>query len=212
MPMRRAETAISAVIARSESDEAIRTSCTERWIASRSLSSGAHSRDPLARNDDAGTAFAGDDARIRTLLVWTGDEFSVTCAVRFDRRIMMASERATVRDGCWPTTDDVSPCQAAAVGRTRPVAVVGLGARTMQHGFRECDLCHRHARRPMLARGCAIDDQGIAAGLRRRPEQRHVGLPRDILGSGCTHGAADTSATKLDRHMTGVRTIFRDRE
>src|SRR6202035_4165548 len=41
------------VIARS-SDGAIHTSCllyTERWIASRSLSSGAHSRDPLARND-----------------------------------------------------------------------------------------------------------------------------------------------------------------
>jgi hypothetical protein len=25
-----------------------------KWIASRSLSSGAHSRDPLARNDDVG--------------------------------------------------------------------------------------------------------------------------------------------------------------
>src|SRR5882762_5210969 len=28
--------------------------CAARWIASRSLSSGAHSRDPLARNDDRG--------------------------------------------------------------------------------------------------------------------------------------------------------------
>src|ERR1700737_4120859 len=33
------------------SDEAIHSSfCAEIWIASRSLSSGAHSRDPLARN------------------------------------------------------------------------------------------------------------------------------------------------------------------
>src|SRR5258707_499626 len=32
-----------------QSDEAIQLD--ERWIASRSLSSGAHSRDPLARND-----------------------------------------------------------------------------------------------------------------------------------------------------------------
>jgi hypothetical protein len=32
------------------SDEAIHTSL-QLWIASRSLSSGAHSRDPLARND-----------------------------------------------------------------------------------------------------------------------------------------------------------------
>src|ERR1700752_4338660 len=29
-----------------------------RWIASRSLSSGAHSRDPLARNDDLSYLFA----------------------------------------------------------------------------------------------------------------------------------------------------------
>jgi hypothetical protein len=39
------------VIARSASDEAIHTCFAEPWIASRSLSSGAHSRDPLARND-----------------------------------------------------------------------------------------------------------------------------------------------------------------
>src|SRR5947209_9074395 len=32
-------------------DEAIHTCLAARWIASRSLSSGAHSRDPLARND-----------------------------------------------------------------------------------------------------------------------------------------------------------------
>jgi hypothetical protein len=40
-----------AVIARSEADEAIHACLASRWIASRSLSSGAHSRDPLARND-----------------------------------------------------------------------------------------------------------------------------------------------------------------
>jgi hypothetical protein len=42
-----------AVIARSESDEAIQPprSWHRPWIASRSLSSDAHSRDPLARND-----------------------------------------------------------------------------------------------------------------------------------------------------------------
>jgi len=40
------------VIARSVSDEAIQLSTRrDPWIASRSLSSGAHSRDPLARND-----------------------------------------------------------------------------------------------------------------------------------------------------------------
>jgi hypothetical protein len=33
------------------SDEAIHTFFVAAWIASRSLSSGAHSRDPLARND-----------------------------------------------------------------------------------------------------------------------------------------------------------------
>jgi len=35
-----------------QSDEAIHISCAEVWDASRSLSSGAHSRDPLARNDE----------------------------------------------------------------------------------------------------------------------------------------------------------------
>src|SRR5216684_1560679 len=39
------------VIARSASDEAIHTCLVAFWIASRSLSSGAHSRYPLARND-----------------------------------------------------------------------------------------------------------------------------------------------------------------
>jgi hypothetical protein len=36
---------------RSTCDEAIHPSAYQSWIASRSLSSGAHSRDPLARND-----------------------------------------------------------------------------------------------------------------------------------------------------------------
>src|SRR5580700_5509699 len=40
------------VIARSASDEAIHSYFVVRWIASRSLSSGAHSRDPLALNDE----------------------------------------------------------------------------------------------------------------------------------------------------------------
>jgi len=35
----------------SDNDEAIHSSAKKVWIASRSLSSGAHSRDPLARND-----------------------------------------------------------------------------------------------------------------------------------------------------------------
>jgi len=40
------------VIARSDNDEAIQIVSAEvLWIASRSLSSGARSRDPLARND-----------------------------------------------------------------------------------------------------------------------------------------------------------------
>src|SRR5207245_11497572 len=37
------------------SEEAIHSSLVAPWIASRSLSSGAHSRDPLARNDDKTT-------------------------------------------------------------------------------------------------------------------------------------------------------------
>jgi hypothetical protein len=40
-----------------QSDEAIHLS--DRWIASRSLSSGARSRDPLARNDDLTGNHAG---------------------------------------------------------------------------------------------------------------------------------------------------------
>jgi len=47
------------------SDEAIQTFAADAvWIASRSLSSGAHSRDPLARNDNAG--------RRNWLSRWTG--------------------------------------------------------------------------------------------------------------------------------------------
>jgi hypothetical protein len=43
---------VLSVIARSASDEAIHVGYfAAQWIASRSLSSGAHSRDPLARND-----------------------------------------------------------------------------------------------------------------------------------------------------------------
>jgi hypothetical protein len=41
---------LAFVIARSASDEAIQTAQLF-WIALRGLSSGAHSRDPLARND-----------------------------------------------------------------------------------------------------------------------------------------------------------------
>jgi hypothetical protein len=48
-----AEWCLPAVIARSKSDEAIHSFTRREWIASRSLSSGAHSRDPLARNDGA---------------------------------------------------------------------------------------------------------------------------------------------------------------
>src|SRR5665213_629214 len=45
------------VIARSTCDEAIQSYLLP-WIASRSLSSGGHSPDPLARNDDGGLRFA----------------------------------------------------------------------------------------------------------------------------------------------------------
>jgi len=40
------------------SDEAIQLGLVAPWIASRSLSSGARSRDPLARNDDLKTILA----------------------------------------------------------------------------------------------------------------------------------------------------------
>jgi hypothetical protein len=46
----------SSVIARSSCDEAIQFFFFGSWIASRSLSSGAHSRDPLARNDGVDVA------------------------------------------------------------------------------------------------------------------------------------------------------------
>src|SRR6185437_7799351 len=42
------------VIARSEATKQSIPPLAVRWIASRSLSSGAHSRDPLARNDGKG--------------------------------------------------------------------------------------------------------------------------------------------------------------
>jgi hypothetical protein len=40
-----------------------------RWIASRSLSSGAHSRDPLARNDGSNHANSNDDHCVTALLI-----------------------------------------------------------------------------------------------------------------------------------------------
>jgi predicted GTPase len=43
---------VFSVIARSDSDEQSMVPKVEMRIASRSLSSGAHSRDPLARNDE----------------------------------------------------------------------------------------------------------------------------------------------------------------
>jgi hypothetical protein len=43
---------ILLVIARSEATKQSISPPAEAWIASRSLSSGAHSRDPLARNDE----------------------------------------------------------------------------------------------------------------------------------------------------------------
>jgi hypothetical protein len=46
---------VASVIARSEATKQSRP-CLLPWIASRSLSSGAHSRDLLARNDGAGDA------------------------------------------------------------------------------------------------------------------------------------------------------------
>jgi hypothetical protein len=45
---------VSLVIARSEATKPSILPQAGKWIASWSLSSGAHSRDPLARNDDDG--------------------------------------------------------------------------------------------------------------------------------------------------------------
>jgi hypothetical protein len=65
------------VIARSGSDEAIQNPFAERLdgrVASRSLSSGAHSRDPLARNDRLKSAYRKDlsnqDSDLRSELVF----------------------------------------------------------------------------------------------------------------------------------------------
>ncbi|MBX9645448.1 MAG: hypothetical protein K2X57_00145, partial [Xanthobacteraceae bacterium] len=49
---RREEEPLSVVIARSEATKQSSFPRAALWIASRSLSSGAHSRDPLARNDE----------------------------------------------------------------------------------------------------------------------------------------------------------------
>jgi hypothetical protein len=48
-----------------QSDEAIHIGYAALWIASRSLSSGAHSRDPLARND-GGEALLADAFSVTT--------------------------------------------------------------------------------------------------------------------------------------------------
>ena len=45
---------LSAVAQRAKAEAIHLSACAALWIASRSLSSGAHSRDPLARNDDFG--------------------------------------------------------------------------------------------------------------------------------------------------------------
>src|SRR5437588_5257561 len=64
------------VIAR-EAKQSNVTSRTERWIASRSLSSGAHSRDPLARKDGRGSCSR-------------------------NRRARSPDERSDIRGRCWP--------------------------------------------------------------------------------------------------------------
>jgi hypothetical protein len=50
------------------SDEAIHTFFAARWIASRSLSSGAHSRDPLARNDEKSRPICPTGKSVRLLV------------------------------------------------------------------------------------------------------------------------------------------------
>src|SRR5712672_1776465 len=54
----RAGIELAFVIARSVGDEAIHLAARKRWIASQSLSSGAHARDPLARNDGLARTFS----------------------------------------------------------------------------------------------------------------------------------------------------------
>jgi NitT/TauT family transport system substrate-binding protein len=61
--------ALSLVIARSEADEAIQYVVSLFWIASRSLSSGAHSRDPLARNNGGDRMTLCDRPRAVRLLL-----------------------------------------------------------------------------------------------------------------------------------------------
>ena len=64
-------------------DEAIQLSLSQRrsWIASRSLSSGAHSRDPLARNDGVSTGVKFQTARGRASALSRREapELCVTC-------------------------------------------------------------------------------------------------------------------------------------
>jgi hypothetical protein len=59
-----------SVCARERNDEAIHTFFAARWIASRSPSSGAHSRDPLARNDEKSRLICPTGKSLRLPLRW----------------------------------------------------------------------------------------------------------------------------------------------
>jgi hypothetical protein len=56
VPAKAGTTSANTVIARSKATKQSSFVLVELWIASLSLSSGAHSRDPLARNDDLAAA------------------------------------------------------------------------------------------------------------------------------------------------------------
>ena len=67
--------------------------CAARWIASRSLSSGAHSRDPLARNDDLNAPRPSP---------WCGPARNAACAGRCRASVWRnALSPLRVRAGPW---------------------------------------------------------------------------------------------------------------
>src|SRR5206468_9015470 len=86
----------------SEAKQSIATSRTERWIASRSLSSGAHSRDPLARNDGREVARETEEPVARMSAAISGEGIGrILCRYRSRHRSWYA----------WPSSSTL-PCDA----------------------------------------------------------------------------------------------------
>jgi uncharacterized protein (TIGR00369 family) len=105
------------------SDEAIQLSARSLWIASRSLSSGAHSRDPLARNDGGRSSRPKANIAFKTL-------YAVHSAARSRSLERMTADNTDIPEGFErqsrrsPLTDPWEPIYS----RQTPDAII-LGLR-----------------------------------------------------------------------------------